>query len=317
MAYRNTASQAPPAGAKSGYVDLYAVLPLAARKKNVASTTQPAKNRASKTAPLPIRLAPSAPIKDAAALKSFEKLLAEPVPLDRDAIAPVLVNDKGERAKPRTCREYFDLEARGFFAATTADMTGLSVFIERCDALTLLKDAVPARKSFVQQLKLDAATARQLPASLIPPSVAETMDDKRDDASRHGKAIGDAFPKAKFKPDAPYQVEIRANDWIVVVTVQAWADFDRDGLEDVLLFTANYIDGGTLRCYGHELITRRSANGKIELLKRQPTTAPTGGRADERLGAGENRSDSARSVTCTAKDPKVRWDHERKPPHQV
>ncbi len=54
----------------------------------------------------------------------------------------------------------------------------------------------------------------------------------------------------------------------------AWADFNHDGTEDVLLFLSSYANGGTFRMYSHHILTRLKPNGPLEQVDVEPDTPP-------------------------------------------
>jgi len=199
---------------------------------------------------------------------NIEKLRDRPIRLGRNDHIDGLrfQNDLGEEILVRTCTEYERAISNGFYPDCNVTLK-LSVYFEhQCGLLRALESAIMPVKSFIAEPRVGVTDLHLLPYSLFPHN------------------IGDSDPKISASTGISYQDKINDGDLIVsrvknnALIVEesegmgqqlievVRADFNGDGLEDILLFEYCYATHGTLGYGGIVMITRRAADAPFEVL---------------------------------------------------
>lgn len=158
-----------------------------------------------------------------------------------------------------TCRDYREMQFDGWFAMTARDMRREAYFRRACGVLAALADARPAEQSYF----VDGSPAAEGVATL-----AEVI--------RFGE-LGPAEVLTVEREES-HQWRIGADTLTVVLQELANADFDNDGIEEILAFTAGTPEGGSAAFYEVGLIERDGADAALRF------TPLTFGR-DEAAGA--------------------------------
>lgn len=167
-----------------------------------------------------------------------------------------------------TCARYLQAIDDGYRPESTFDISQESFFKARCAPLWFLRASRPSRESHVKDLRLDVPA----PLSTLPGRLNVFMEaptEEEDAAMAKGAALAAINPKAKVKrKDATSVVFVDPETQIeATVDVIAWGDFDRDGLEDVLLFQAGHSLEGSYRMYRHLIVTRKAAGAPLVVLR--------------------------------------------------
>jgi hypothetical protein len=172
-----------------------------------------------------------------------------------------LTNDADEKVIVRTCREYDDAIARGFYAYSTFDMKMATFFEHQCGLLRALEKASTPSASFIDKPRRGITDANLLPLSLFPDI---------------GKCAGDAPPQGTYqdKIDEGALVVKRLRHNMLTVEEShgmgqqlievTRADFDGSGLESILVFEYCYATEGTLGFGGVRILTRRTPDAMYE-----------------------------------------------------
>ena len=166
----------------------------------------------------------------------------------------------------RTCREYDAARERGYSPGSTFDISMASFFKMPCGLLNALKPARLAKKRFISDAEVGIVNLALLPFEIFPENLAEASSwDQRDLETTY---------QQKIDTQAVVVTEKGKN----VLVVQGFgmrqsleeivrADFNNDGIEDVLLFEGHHVRQGTYRAYGIIVLTRKSMDGKFEVLR--------------------------------------------------
>lgn len=137
----------------------------------------------------------------------------------------------------RTCREYREMQFDGWYAPTSRDMRREAYFIRACGVLAALDDASPPKRSFFAEGGLTAEDVASLAA-----------------AFRFGESeMADALTVEKGEAHKWF---ISADSLSLTLQELANADFDNDGVEEILAFTTGAPEGGTAVFYDVGLIER-------------------------------------------------------------
>jgi hypothetical protein len=178
-----------------------------------------------------------------------------------------LTNDANEERFVRTCREYDEAVSAGFYALTNFDIKMSSWFEHQCGLLNALQAAAPPMRSFISSPRASILDLRLIPYSFFPrvaPHEAGeenggTYQEKVDDGSMVIKRVGHNLLQI-VEPGGMGQQFIEV----------ARADFNGDGIEDILLFEYCYATEGTLGYGCVRIITRTSETAMFETVTLQP-----------------------------------------------
>ena len=175
-------------------------------------------------------------------------------------------NEDGKQTFVKTCREYEFACEQGYLPESNAVLKMSVSFHQQCDLLKSLQAAKTPQQSFISNPKVGVVDLDLLPLSLFP-------------------WIGDEDLKIiELPPNKTYQDKVKDGEFIVKsvsqnsliiegdamgqrLTEVLRADLDGDGIEDILLFEYCYAIGGTLGYGGNRILTRKSSDGKFEIIE--------------------------------------------------
>ena len=176
-----------------------------------------------------------------------------------------LINDKDEKIHVRTCREYESAREQGYFGGpATPSITKSMLFERQCDLLKSLQAATTPQKSFISTPKVGVANLELLPYSLFPLS-GEEPESKELNPTYQSK-VTDGVLMVESVSHNLLRIEVPKDMGQELVEVVR-ADFNGDGIEDILLFKWNYATHGTLGYGGICILTRKSMEGKFEIVQ--------------------------------------------------
>jgi hypothetical protein len=137
-----------------------------------------------------------------------------------------------------------------------------------CLALQKLRNAMPARTSYVRDLAWDAHV---LP--LLPPQLAITVSKETEraanDAASRGRNWVDFDPSATASSDGPDQIEVTGKGFIQRLILWGRGDFNGDGIEDLLVESLDTLTGGSYRSLRLFVLTRRNASAGLSVVSSQ------------------------------------------------
>lgn len=170
-----------------------------------------------------------------------------------------LVNNNEERQFVRTCRQYIDAVRSGFYPACGFDIKMTAYFEHYCGLLVALEVATIPTKSHISAPYVSIANMDLFPFELFPQlgdvdiPVDGTYQDQIDKQNLRVKSV----------TSNSLNVESEYMGHSLVEAVRA--DFNNDGIEDVLCFEYSYATKGTLGFGGIKILTRLSSTGQYEL----------------------------------------------------
>lgn len=149
----------------------------------------------------------------------------EPVEVD--------LSDPGDAsAEPKpsaTCRQYKDMTKQGWYAMTSRDMRREAFFVRACSLLDLLEKAQPAKKSYFTDGSPTLEEMQALgPSALLRLARAEAGGD------------------VTVKKTGAAEWRLTSGEQSTILQEIANADFNGDGVEDILIFLYG-TTGGTAR----------------------------------------------------------------------
>lgn len=167
-----------------------------------------------------------------------------------------------------TCADFFRSMEKGWEFETNAEMYLYMNSELACEPLRLLHAAQSARVSHVGDFRLDQAVLKALPATLAPPTddqLNRADDDKQVDRSPSA-VWGSVLRGAKLEHPDAHSLRILRDDFETTMILLAWADFNADGFEDVLLWIESQATGGTLRFGSLRVITKTTPDGSWQVI---------------------------------------------------
>ncbi len=131
-----------------------------------------------------------------------------------------------------------------------------------CSAIALLKQATPARESFLRDFRLDVETVNFLPAivylspSCYPMCWDDAANELRVPLSRvHEILLVQIYSATEMK--------FWSFDWYVRLTILGFADFNRDGIDDMLVLASGGSISGTGASARTYILTRDTPNAVL------------------------------------------------------
>ena len=179
------------------------------------------------------------------------------------AVGQLLVLDHLDRKQisVRTCREYDEAIKVGYYPLSTYAIKGASIFEQRSGLLNALERATPAVKSYIDFPRAGVADLNLLPILLFPHLSPDVSEDELagtyQDKLNQGVIVIDAVRQNFLRVTQP---GIMGQQLIEV----ARADFNGDGIEEILLFEYEWAVGGTFGAGGIRILTRTSEDGLFE-----------------------------------------------------
>lgn len=170
---------------------------------------------------------------------------------DESAVAVEMTHPSDATAPTRmgrTCRDYDDLRFEGWFALSSREQRREAYFKRACGALDMLMEAKPSKISYFA----DGS-----------PTLGEVASLAADDVMRFGPEDGAEPGDPEIDQPAAARWRIRASGRTIVIDEIANADFDEDGVEEILAFIAFGPDDATARAYSVVLLEKDKAGAAL------------------------------------------------------
>jgi hypothetical protein len=159
-----------------------------------------------------------------------------------------------------TSREYDLAISEGYYASSTYDIKTATRFAQKAELLTALERAATPTQSFIDSPRVSVADLHRLPFRLFPDLSSErpedemvkTYQDKVDEGALVVKTVRQNLLVVEDEGMGQQLMEV------------ARADFNGDGIEDVLIFEYIWATGGTFGVGMVRILTRKSADGLFE-----------------------------------------------------
>ena len=166
----------------------------------------------------------------------------------------------------RTCREYDSALEDGYYPSSTYDISMASWFKYPCGLLSLLETAAIPQRSFLPNSSEEVFNLELIPLSLFP---VVTDFEQRYGYNIENVTYQDRVEKGLLKVTAKGDNRFSCEDDGLRqhLTEVARADFNGDGIEDILLSEAVYATQGSYRTYNLIIVTRKSMDGKYEKVE--------------------------------------------------
>ena len=178
-----------------------------------------------------------------------------------------LTHKQKEKLLVRTCREYDSAMESGYYADTGFDVKMSVWFKFQCRLLNALETAEIPRKSFILDPRVGVINLELLRFAIFPYSLADILD--WEEAKNMKTTYQDMVDAGRLKVQRAEKNVLQIEDdgmWQGLEEVVR-ADFNRDGIEDILVFEYHRAIGGTLGSGGIIMLTRQSIDGKLEEVR--------------------------------------------------
>ncbi|MDE0316675.1 MAG: hypothetical protein OXM61_17450 [Candidatus Poribacteria bacterium] len=172
-------------------------------------------------------------------------------------------NEEGKQIFVQTCREYEFAYEQGYLPENNAILKMSVSFNQRSGLLKSLQAAKTPQQSFISNPKVGVVDLELLPMSLFPWIGDEPDCTELDATYQKMVEVGELVVKRISQNSLIIEGDVMGQRLVEVVR----ADFNGDGIEDILLFEYCYATGGTLGYGGNRILTRKSLDGKFEIVE--------------------------------------------------
>ena len=178
-----------------------------------------------------------------------------------------LTHKQKEKLHVRTCREYDSAMESGYYADTGFEVKMSVWFKFQCGLLNALETAEIPRESFISDLKVGVINLELLRFAIFPYNLADILDweEARDMKTTYQDMVDAEELRVKSADKHILRVEDEGMAQTMEEVVRA--DFNNDGIEDILVFEYHRAIGGTLGFGGIIMLTRKSIDGKLEEVR--------------------------------------------------
>lgn len=172
-------------------------------------------------------------------------------------------NEEGKQICVRTCREYEFAYEQGYLPKNNAILKMSVKFNQMSGLLKSMQSATTPQQSFVSNPKIGVVDLELLPMSIFP-WIGDELDCTELDAT-YQKKVTDGELVVKGVSQNSLIIEGYAIGQQLIEVLRA--DLNGDGIEDILLFEYCYATEGTLGFGGNRILTRKSSDGKFEIIE--------------------------------------------------
>jgi hypothetical protein len=169
-----------------------------------------------------------------------------------------------ERFMVYTCRQWKKALEEKAYAASTFDMAMESSLVHTCGLLFELQNANLPRKSFIANPRVSLADLNLLPAEIL---TANTDDEEKEKEQLHGLTVSKAVAPEDIEKRSDKVLTLRYGGFRQSFWEAARADFNGDGIEDILVLTGGRAEGGTLGYSDYFVLTRTGPSGPLKLIE--------------------------------------------------
>lgn len=174
-----------------------------------------------------------------------------------------------------SCVSYDKLRKEGYYARYNRPEQVLLYYYSFCATFEMLRTAKPSRISFVNDVTLSPDIVDYLPAMVNPGVSCDMLC--RQYAANELRVPWSSFEVEKFESIdvvGPYLMRVQTRSEIISLEILARADFNEDGLEDLLIrIDAGATEGtwGTTKLY---TLTRDTPDGVLWMLDAERHICP-------------------------------------------
>lgn len=161
-----------------------------------------------------------------------------------------------------TCQQWKQAVAAKAYPAFTYDMAMNGYYISTCTLLYSLQNATLPRISFISHPRVTLANLSLLPAQILG---FMPYSKKKEDRLR-SLTIAQVVPVKKIKIVNNNTLRLSYSGLDQIFWEGARADFNRDGYEDILIYTFGHAIGGTMTYSDYFILTRTHPSGPLKVI---------------------------------------------------
>lgn len=176
----------------------------------------------------------------------------------------MLTRDPSDQVYVRTCQEYDSAIEDGFYARTTFDIKMAVYFRHQCGLLKALQAATTPLRSFVSKPHVGVVDLELLPFSMFP-VLGPDEEGVATNLSTYQDKVNDGSLVVTQVRQNLLSIQRSGGGMAQHLIEVARADFNGDGLEDILLFHYFYVTDGTFGSGGILILTRKTPDGLFEI----------------------------------------------------
>ena len=167
-----------------------------------------------------------------------------------DAVSVAMTHPTDFSAAPQecaVCADFRQMQAKGWYALSSRDMRREAFFVRACGVLDMLLEARKAEKSYFTDGSPRAEDMAALPGDRLL------------------RLAGDAAASTTVEETSRYNWRFSVSDQTTLLQEIANADFDGDGVEEILVFLHAGPQTGTARVSSIALLEKDSADAPLSL----------------------------------------------------
>ena len=236
----------------------------------ITAFAQQAKVDPEKIEDITFELVTSIKFADGSEKKSFTKAEIEalrdlPVDMGENKTDGAMLENKQDKRRVRTCREYDDALANGYRPGSNADIAMAAWFKYPCGTLQLLQRATRHKRSFLPTHNQELFDLTLIPLTLFPVAsdFEQTYGRNIENETYHDQA---EKGELEVIEKTPHKFRCKLMGWKQYLTEVVRADFNGDGTEDILFHEAVYAIGGSYHTFDLIILTRKSSEAKYESI---------------------------------------------------
>ncbi|MGH9775011.1 MAG: hypothetical protein ACRD50_08705 [Candidatus Acidiferrales bacterium] len=168
-----------------------------------------------------------------------------------------------EKLMVYTCREWKKALSEGAYSATTFDMAMERFLIHTCGLLFELQNANLPTKSFIANPRVSLANLNLLPAGIL----LALPEDETPSERLRTMTVAEAVPKRNIERTTDEKLMLSYGGMQQSFREAARADFNGDGIEDILIFRGAVAEGGTMGYADYFVLTRTRPTGRLKLIE--------------------------------------------------
>jgi hypothetical protein len=165
-----------------------------------------------------------------------------------------------------TCESYLQARDEGFESFNPSDWPQETLFKFQCKTLQWMGRARAARSSGVSDYEFSERSLDELPSCMGMPEDSET-ENRMQEAMVKGLSLRRFDPTAQISKNSEYSLSIKDSKETMTLELLAWADFNGDGPEDLLIFVSDSALKENYREYYHVVLTRSPGQDLFRVIK--------------------------------------------------
>lgn len=195
---------------------------------------------------------------------NLEQLKDVPVPEIVEFGGLKYVNDAGKAVNITTWRDFVRYRQAGYYDADNSVNVMSGWFWRTRGQIPFLEQAIPAKESFVRNLKPNRDFVRLLPLD-IAPMLSEESNDVGNAIKQH-KTWLEFYPHTRITEKTGTDLSLQMGRYEMSLTILAYGDFNHDGFDDMLVCYQHRVTDGTYYDSGLAVLTRTNATDCLRVL---------------------------------------------------